>query len=287
MADCYIVRRGGTGGDTEEKIDLLQYIDLVSKGISGTSYQGGSVYVLGESSKMWSAFQFKTNYIANIQVADLCLSRIEGFYVNKFRIFQGASFYTVQTQNNEKGFVVPSFKGVYQGTWFGISEILRIVHKSQTSPIKIAPALNKIWNMDGKEIKISLPLKLKFNDYFALTNVGNVTGIFALWWGNSYQFLFMVNNRFPVFDYTNDKIVYGDGTGDTYKFIALDKYINKTDTYVDSIITVALPNASQDQYISGLKNGIDLSKVYFNSEDILDEKGNVILAKNCDISDFL
>ena len=57
----YIIKSGGrTDEDAEEKINLLQYIDLVSKGMSGTSYQGGSVYVIDET-KRWFAFQFKTN----------------------------------------------------------------------------------------------------------------------------------------------------------------------------------------------------------------------------------
>lgn len=281
----YIIKSGGrTDEDAEEKINLLQYIDLVSKGISGTSYQGGSVYVIDESEK-WFAFQFKTSQEVNIQVGDLHLSRIDGFYVNKFRIYQGANFYTVRTQNNEKGFVFPSLATTYASYWFGGPYTLRIVHKLQTSPIKTAPALNKIWNMNGEKFKISLPLKLKFNDYFTVSGGEDVTGIYAVLDNGTYDINFMVKGAFPIFDYTNNRIDFG--MTNWRKYVNIGNYLGNSNFYHEKI-KIELPSISgSSRYYNNLDTRLKLENVYFNSEDILDEKGNIILAKNCDISDFL
>lgn len=39
--------------------------------------------------------------------------------------------------------------------------------------------------------------------------------------------------------------------------------------------------------ISGNVTNIQLEDIYFNTEDILDENGNIIVPKNCKLSDFI
>lgn len=274
------VKKGGDG------IELLKFIDIVSECVSSSSYNSGSVVMLWSKSngqKEWDVLRFNANPVT-VKIGNYALSRKIGFTANKFTMYGGMAV-TAAIYDND-GFVYPNrYKGTAFSNWgftaendFSIDKII-----STKTDVSVSPALNDTWTTDEKGFKVQLPLKFIFKDCWALANADDVTGVFALWWNNSYQFLFMVNNRFPILDYANDKILYG--SGETFKVISsFGKYLSG-ESYTQETIT--LPDASETEYISGFKSKLDLSKVYFNSEDILDENGNVVLPKNCNIEDFI
>ncbi|MGN1135191.1 MAG: hypothetical protein ACI4SF_03125 [Oscillospiraceae bacterium] len=271
------------GGD---EIELLKFIDVVSECVSGSSYNSGSVFILwnrSDGQKEWDVLRFNANPLT-VKIGNYALSRESGFNANKFTLYGGMAV-TAAIYDND-GFIYPNrYKGAVVSNWGFTAETDMSIDKmiSTKTDITVSPALNDIWTTDEKGFKIELPLRFIFKDCWTLANADDVTGIFALWWNNSYQFLFMVNNRFPVLDYANDRILYG--SGETFKLIGnFGTYLNG-ESYTQETIT--LPAASETEYVSGFKSKLDLSKVYFNSEDILDENGNVILPKNCNIEDFI
>lgn len=264
-----------------EKISLLEYMEILSKGFYDSSSLDGVIYVILQDS--WSVLRYSSYFRA--EIGNLSLSRENGLVAQKFG-FVGS--FAVTQASNSGGFVFPNIQGSYynnSGWLWNYSE--KEKHKFKilfTKPFyKIPPALENIW-ICNEEFNFELPLKIKFNDYFALGNKDDVTGIFALKFYGTPQFLFMLNGKFPIFDYSQDIINYGSSY--SYKFIDLNSYVENSNTY-NYKQTLNLPSASSSSYTKNLKSQVDLSTVYFNSEDILDENGNVVLPKNCDITDFI
>lgn len=277
MGDCFIVRRGG-GGGSGETIDFVQYVETLAEGFMGREIEG---YLnLRSPDNSWNSLIIFDGYTPfEIGIQGTTLNRADGFVASTI-VAKNGDIYYMTADASDSIFKYPSANGFC--SYFD-SFRSDTVCTTNIADINLSPAISRVWSTTD-EFKIPVPLSVKFKDLYTLTNTEGVTGVFILLWSGQIQCLFMVNGCFPVFNYTTGKIIYRYDAGETYKFLWLDQY--PIDGYVCAPQGRILNSASTATSVS-FDPGYDLSNVFFNSEDILDEHGNVVVPKNCDLSDFI
>lgn len=126
---------------------------------------------------------------------------------------------------------------------------------------------------------------MSFKECFILTNIPeNVTGVYCVLDNGTKDFYLMLDGCFPVFDYANDRIDFGQKNWSKYQKI--DSYIGRS-TYGKIEISFSSASNGTQQYYNNLSTRLELENIYFNTEDILDENGNIVVPKNCELSDFI
>ena len=156
------------------------------------------------------------------------------------------------------------------------------------APSEIHPALASHF-VYGKKFIFDAG-KIAFKEIFAVTSDKNITGAMLYKWKTSYYVDFYIDNNTPIMDIANARLDWG--TNSLTKNIT--GYMRPTDSdYSDkyelmNIITLTLVANSQygTGYFSTMLADLE-GNVFFNTFDLCDENGNVLLAKNCDISFFV
>ena len=108
--------------------------------------------------------------------------------------------------------------------------------------------------------------------------VENITGVCISKWNEDVEVLFFVDGFFPYFDLTNREFIYGPKLKSYLNVLPLKEHISleltlNSYTYGSSYFETLLSNIE--------------TEVYFNSEPLCDENGNVLLEANCTIEDFI
>ena len=181
----------------------------------------------------------------------------------------------------------PTLDGNYTGFWFTSMANSFNMYISQ-APSQIHPALaSRV--VYGKKFTFDIR-KIAFKEIFAVTSDKNITGAMLYKWDTNYIVGFFIDNNTPIMDIANARL--DRGTKSLFKNIT--KYMRPTtsdysDTYkLTNVITLTLKADSQygTGYFSTMLADLE-GNVFFNTFDLCDENGNVLLAKNCDISFFI
>ena len=108
--------------------------------------------------------------------------------------------------------------------------------------------------------------------------VDNITGVCVYKWNSDVIISFFVDGFFAYLDLTDRKLIY-DPTLNSYRnVLPLTEHISLTLT--------SNPYTYAEKYFETLLSNIE-TEVYFNSEPLCDENGNVLLEANCTIEDFI
>ena len=181
----------------------------------------------------------------------------------------------------------PTLGGNYSAFWIGHLKNPCNMYISQ-APSQIHPALASRF-VYGKKFVFDIG-KIAFKEIFAVTSDKNITGAMLYKWKTSYYVDFYIDNNTPIMDIANARLDWG--TNSLTKNIT--GYMRPTDSdYSDTykltnIITLTLGANSQygTSYFSTMLADLE-GNIFFNTFDLCDENGNVLLAKNCDISFFI
>lgn len=229
----------------------------------------------------------KGSYLIRLQSLQMPLFLAQ---YNITRGFLGLGYVLVGTQNDYYGESPnqPTLQGNYTSFWYGhYKKALTNTYISQ-APSQIHPALASRF-VYGKKFAFDAG-KIAFKEIFAVTSDKNITGAMLYKWNTNYAVDFYVDNNTPIMDITNARL--DRSTNNLYKNI--DGYMLPTtsdysDTYkLTNVITLTLGTAAQygTSYFSTMLADLE-GNVFFNTFDLCDENGNVLLAKNCDISFFV
>lgn len=158
-------------------------------------------------------------------------------------------------------------------------------------PSSIHPALSKRMRYGSK---FNLDNTIKFNEVFRLSSPG-ITGIMLYKW-NSYIFLeCYYDNKVPIMDKTNKRLDRNTGykdadIGNNYVTInSSNQVVTERASNLLNVVSVTLQIGDSQygtSYFSTMLNNLE-GNVFFNTFDLCDENGNVLLAKNCDLDFFI
>ena len=165
-----------------------------------------------------------------------------------------------------------------------------LTSRHNTMYISAAPVTMHQFFSSWFEAGVELDIKshpISFSDMFSFADVGAPTGAMYYKWNGAFFVDFYYNSNFAVLDGTNSRL----DRSSTAKYADLSSYIPQEGYYHalgTSKVSVSCASVAQygTSYYSTLRNNLE-GNIFFNTEDICDENGNVLLAKNCDIGFFV
>lgn len=289
IAECPFKSKAKGGG-----LSVLEYIDIVSTGL--TTYDGyndGSLTMIADNNT-WQTLRFKNNSVVNVLTSELTLSREEGLVAHSVRfqadVSGGSGLATTATALDDipSSFVFPTrYKGNRNSGWNDKGEYEGKHNCTLTKAFAEIPASIADKWVTGKTFVIEYPpvIPMSFKESFTLTNIPeNVTGVYCVLDNGTKDFYLMLDGCFPVFDYTNDRIDFGQENWGKYQ--GIDGYLGRG-TYGRMEISFSNATNGINQYYNNLSTRLKLEDIYFNTADILDENGNIVVPKNCELSDFI
>lgn len=288
IAECPFKTAARGGG-----LSLLKYIDILSAGFTDNSdYDGGSLTMIADNNS-WQTLRFKKDCDIYVKGGNLTLSRSEGLVAHNVKfsasVTSGISVTATALDDIPNGFVFPTrYKGNKFTNWKNGGEY-EGKHKCTLTKefAEIPSSIADKW-VTGKTFEIEYPplIPMSFKECFTITGAAeNVTGVFCVLDNGTKDLCLMVDGCFPVFDYTNDRIDFGQDNWRQYKTIG--GYLGKGSVYEKQEISFSGVSIDGSQYYNNLSTRLKLEDIYFNTKDILDENGNIIVPKNCELSDFI
>lgn len=170
-------------------------------------------------------------------------------------------------------------------------------------PNHVHPAISKYFNYGIENHMEEVLNKIKFKDLFNVTEYdASYDHVICYKWGDYIYINFVKSESLPYIDYTASSFFSAGKGGSPYLYKALltptagvlRAYANyETGTSADicnkqevSLVSYTAPQNGSTTHFSTLISDLE-SNVYFNSFDLKDENGNVLLNANCTISDFV
>lgn len=289
IAECPFKSKAKGGG-----LSVLEYIDIVSAGL--TTYEGyddGSLTMIADNNT-WQTLRFKNGSTVSVLTGELTLTREEGLVAHSVRfqteVSGGSGLAVTATALDDipSSFVFPTrHKGNRNSGWSNNNEYEGKHKCTLTKAFTEIPASIADKWVTGKTFVIEYPpvIPMSFKESFTLTNIPeNVTGVYCVLDNGSKDFCLMLDGCFPVFDYTNNRVDFGrENWG---KYVNLDDYFRRSG-YGNMEMSFSSASNGVQQYYNNLSTRLELEDIYFNTEDILDENGDIVVPKNCELSDFI
>lgn len=169
----------------------------------------------------------------------------------------------------------------YWAFWYSLKDLSEIyINKSANA---VHPIISSKITYD-KICKFNYDIK--FKDVFTVSN-SDITGAMVYKYGNSIYVTFYLNGTVPIMDKTNARLDHGTNT--LYARIdAIEGSSSRKQFMLSSKVDLTINSISQydTSHFNTILNDLD-GNIAFNTFDLCDENGNVLLAKNCDLSFFI
>ena len=283
---------GISSGGMSERDFILAVVDAVAEkatiNIASTFYARklttGKYYICLMSTTV-------NNQFINLYKNDTTLSR--GNFDLYLIVSRGSTGYGLKYYTNEAYTIVPLTVGSYTTCSYSLTD-----YAMHIDNFNVHPAIEKYYT-NGEEFNTNdLVAKICFNDFFTLSGYdSSYDNAMVYKWGDSIFLIFFKSTNLPFLDYTNNYIDFNhdDNVSNHLRVnivSGLQAYVdyetsNAWDSFGKIEITLATSTTAQgSSQFSTLISDLE-ANVYFNSFDLKDENGNVMLKANCSIEDFI